>query len=642
LAIVSTVQSGNASNPSTWSTGALPNPGDTINISSNNILTWDLNWAWGSIPASGNTFTVNGTFLFPSTMPSGNYGITLNGNITVAPTGSFLIGSAASPIPTGVVFTCYTNSYGIGLNNASSGNIGIYGTQPPNTYALLVTSPSNAATGLLLDRDVSNSWQAGELIVVSYAYTWGHWAIGNTIVAVAPSGITIASQLVPAGSNVPTPVPKYSGVVACASTVRFIGAGNNTLFQGSMANTTFSGATFYNHNNVFNLGATNTTINNCVLIGWQWGLNSGSYYTLNNTVFSGFNQGIDACSFTTTNNCIFIGNASPYLTNGGLTDNGSSYISNSGAIQPQTYGTPSPISMNSSYFLNTGNCIVNYGLGYGYPISINNCTFVSCNSMSYNCTRVNFNSCTASGCGTAIQSSIGCTFNNCKFINNGTILNQSIYNNFYSCSVSGTTSWFDYQSTGNTGYNNTNTGVMSVANLASYTGKNRNVEWGLNSGIPWNGLSGDVYFNSAGGSGITQAPPAGYPTGMVKSLHCSMSSSTVPLEFDMPVQGMASTDINLSVYVISSIPPSSMISPLVVQLVDPMRPYMSSASYLASGAVGNVTGWQTIPIHYTPAVTAPLLLRVTAMNTSGSYDWGFSAPSGGGGGTAVIVISDDY
>ena len=641
MAIVATVQSGNASNPSTWSTGALPNDGDTIVISPYNVLTWDLNW---SSAVSGNNFAVSGTFLFPSTMPSGSYGLVLNGNITVAPTGSFLIGSAASPIPTGVVFTCYVNKYGIILNHASSGNIGIYGTQPPNTYALLVTSPSNAATGLLLDRDVSNSWQAGELVCISYSYpNWSHWAIGNTIMAVAPSGITIASQLVPAGYGGALPVPKYSGVIPCASTVRFIGAGNNTLFQGSMANTTFSGATFYNHYYVFNLGATNTTINNCVLVGWQWGVYGGSYYTLNNTVITGFNQANYISSAMVANNCVFVGNSNSYEGEGPFTDNGSFHVSTATPLNQWPYYTsPGTITLNNSYFLSNGSCMNGYSFQNGYPISVNNCTFVSCTNMSNNCLGVSFNNCTASGCGSAIQGSRGCIFNNCKFINNGTILNQSLYNNLYSCSVSGTTTWFDYQSTRNTGYNNTNTGVMSVANLASYLGKDRNTEWGLNSGVSWNGLSGDVYFNSAGGSGITQAPPAGYPTGMVKSLHCSMSSSTVPLEFDMPVQGTASTDINLSVYVISSIPPSSMISPLVVQLVDPMQLYMSSASYLASGAVGNGAGWQTIPIHYTPAVTAPLLLRVTAINTSGSYDWGFSAPSGAGTGTTVFVIESGY
>jgi hypothetical protein len=70
-------------------------------------------------------------------------------------------------------------------------------------------------------------------------------------------------------------------------------------------------------------------------------------------------------------------------------------------------------------------------------------------------------------------------------------------------------------------------------------------------------------------------------------------------------------------------------------LIDPQ----SMATVLASGSSTVANTWQTINLHYTPPSSRQLLIRVTAANSGGSYDWGYSIPVASGGGN-VFVIED--
>ena len=92
---VSSVSSGNWSDPSVWSTGAVPGAGDSVRISQGTTVTYDV---LSDVVLGG--LIVKGTLRYSRTE---NTRLKTSDNILVNSGGFFDIGTAQQPIPNGVM-----------------------------------------------------------------------------------------------------------------------------------------------------------------------------------------------------------------------------------------------------------------------------------------------------------------------------------------------------------------------------------------------------------------------------------------------------------------------------------------------------------------------------------------------------------
>ena len=272
----------------------------------------------------------------------------------------------------------------------------------------------------------------------------------------------------------------------------------------------------------------------------------------------------------------------------------------------------------------------NYGVSAGTSHTLTNCTFSGNINSFYLGTSFTISGCIFSGSSSVVNTGTshtlsGCTLsgNNYEFVSNiGLLLQGNTISSNAGKDYSLSNGW------GN-GYNNT---YPATPTCQSYLNGDPN-GWKRATEYNYNGVANSIIYYSNGGYGLTQAPPAGQPGGITYSLHNVMQDVRCPLEFDIPIYGFAGVPLNLTVWIISAQLPAGMTVGPRVQIIDPTQVYGSAASKLWDTPIANNTSWQTIPVSYTPTVTGPLLLRVTATNASGTYDWWYNnpAPSSGGG-----------
>lgn len=98
-AYVST-QSGDWSNVATWGGGGYPIDGDAATVSVGHIVEVDGDITMGTNPANNTTYNlwINGTLKWPD-VPTGDWTLTVKGNIYIDRGGAFTIGTDANPIP---------------------------------------------------------------------------------------------------------------------------------------------------------------------------------------------------------------------------------------------------------------------------------------------------------------------------------------------------------------------------------------------------------------------------------------------------------------------------------------------------------------------------------------------------------------
>jgi len=345
------------------------------------------------------------------------------------------------------------------------------------------------------------------------------------------------------------------------------------------ASFTISGCIFSGSSSVVNTG-TSHTLTSCTLSGNNYGVSAGTSHTLTNCTLSGNNEGVYGGISHTLTSCTLSGN--------------------------------------------------NYGVSAGTSHTLTNCTFSGNINSFYLGTSFTISGCIFSGSSSVVNTGTshtlsGCTLsgNNYEFVSNiGLLLQGNTISSNAGKDYSLSNGW------GN-GYNNT---YPATPTCQSYLNGDPN-GWKRATEYNYNGVANSIIYYSNGGYGLTQAPPAGQPGGITYSLHNVMQDVRCPLEFDIPIYGFAGVPLNLTVWIISAQLPAGMTVGPRVQIIDPTQVYGSAASKLWDTPIANNTSWQTIPVSYTPTVTGPLLLRVTATNASGTYDWWYNnpAPSSGGG-----------
>lgn len=93
-------QSGDWSDVATWGGGGYPQDGDVATVLVGHVVEVDSDITMGTNPANQTTYNlwINGTLKWPDTV-TGDWTFTIKGNIFVARSGTFTIGTAANPIP---------------------------------------------------------------------------------------------------------------------------------------------------------------------------------------------------------------------------------------------------------------------------------------------------------------------------------------------------------------------------------------------------------------------------------------------------------------------------------------------------------------------------------------------------------------
>jgi hypothetical protein len=162
---ITSVQSGNWSNPATWSLDRVPEAGDIVNISSGNTVTYDVNDATDSIPLNTVEVLSGGTLTFSTTTNTQMFVV----NLMVLQGGTLDIGTQANPIPSNITATVVwvnqainttidPEQYGNGL--IALGTVTTYGAVKV-PYVTLAQN-ANAGNTVLYLASPATGWQVGD------------------------------------------------------------------------------------------------------------------------------------------------------------------------------------------------------------------------------------------------------------------------------------------------------------------------------------------------------------------------------------------------------------------------------------------------------------------------------------------------
>ncbi len=159
------VQSGNWSNPATWSLGRVPKAGDIVDINAGTTVTYDVNDTTDSAPLNTVEIENGATLTFSTTTSTQMYVV----NLVVLQGGTLDIGTQANPIPSNVTATVVWVNQALNttLDPAQYGN-GLIALGTVNTYGA-VKSPyatlsqnANAGATVLHLAAPATGWQVGD------------------------------------------------------------------------------------------------------------------------------------------------------------------------------------------------------------------------------------------------------------------------------------------------------------------------------------------------------------------------------------------------------------------------------------------------------------------------------------------------
>ena len=162
---ISTIRSGSWDDPGVWSLGRVPADHDRVAITGNTSVNYGI---VGNARLDG--LEIDGVLSFST---SQNTRLTV-GNLTVMPTGTLQIGTASSPVSSGVKaelviadqsldLQADPSQYGTGL--IALGTVSIHGAPLYLTWDRLANEPKAGDNSLLLADDASE-WRAGDTLVL--------------------------------------------------------------------------------------------------------------------------------------------------------------------------------------------------------------------------------------------------------------------------------------------------------------------------------------------------------------------------------------------------------------------------------------------------------------------------------------------
>jgi PKD repeat protein len=196
-------QSGDWSNPTTWSLGRVPRSSDIVDVSPGTTITYDVNDASDSIPLNTVEVKATGTLTFRTDI---NTQICL-GNFVVLQGGSLIVGTAANPIAANVVAnidianqaintTIDPSQYGTGL--IVLGTVTMHG-EVKTAYATVSQAPMAGDVSLHFASAVTG-WRVGDDVEVPDTRELNYNQRGSQyvsqteqrqIASISPDGLTV-------------------------------------------------------------------------------------------------------------------------------------------------------------------------------------------------------------------------------------------------------------------------------------------------------------------------------------------------------------------------------------------------------------------------------------------------------------------
>lgn len=190
MASLTSVKSGNWSDPTVWSLGYVPQNSDTVTIANGHTVVFDVNQ---SSFTNGITLTINSGGKLTAPSSGGPYYLKSSAHITL--NGTLEFGTVNNPVPKNVQITIdLTSGKHISCNAGSV--LSIVCPDPQNRYAFLAQDANSEASTLYIDRDLRNDpdWTAGSIL---YMFGKGTTAKEQrlTLVSVGENYITVSPAL---------------------------------------------------------------------------------------------------------------------------------------------------------------------------------------------------------------------------------------------------------------------------------------------------------------------------------------------------------------------------------------------------------------------------------------------------------------
>ena len=203
MANIYSLKSGNASDPTVWSTGAVPAQGDRVLISAGHTVELDGVYTWGD--DSTATITINGVSTTRSINVAGTLrhsrsvstSLTLYGSMVILSGGTHDMGTEASPIPAGVTASLVMNKSATLADNkykyeGLNGSSVKYWGAPRSRVARLTAAASAGATTIYVSD--ATGWNPGDSIVLAQTDVGGR---SRQDICTIAAGYTPGSLTVP-------------------------------------------------------------------------------------------------------------------------------------------------------------------------------------------------------------------------------------------------------------------------------------------------------------------------------------------------------------------------------------------------------------------------------------------------------------
>lgn len=207
MAAISSAQTGNWGDASTWQGGVVPGNGDDVTIVVTHVVTVN-----GVYPASGalNSLTINGTLAFSPSMNTKLIVAGSGASIVIGSSGELDLGTVASPIQPNYTAELVYNPSANGYINARQGKLVCQGASKSCIATLLASDI--AANDVHLHTNDATGWVVGDEIIVCSSTT----SVGQTekVTITGINGTTIYIDSNGDGSGV-SPKFNYAHVGLC-------------------------------------------------------------------------------------------------------------------------------------------------------------------------------------------------------------------------------------------------------------------------------------------------------------------------------------------------------------------------------------------------------------------------------------------